>query len=140
MSFITCTFIRNLIKSWFSILSSHKHNLIGGNGDSKANSMPLSYQATSVVTYKNRLWVIYIQARPNLSCMVSASFDRRNPILTKLVYGGYMGACGFLWVQKVNIYIGVIPDIKVFSHSHSQPVVRIYPNLGCPLSFIRGQF
>ena len=84
--------------------------------------------------------MIYIQGRPNLSCMVSASFDRRNPILTKLVYGGYMGACGFLWVQKVNIYIGVIPDIKVFSHSHSQPVVRIYPNLGCPLSFIRGQF
>lgn len=51
-----------------------------------------------------------------------------------------MGACGFLWVQKVNIYIGVIPDIKVFSHSHSQPVVRIYPNLGRPLLSIRGQF
>ena len=39
--------------------------------------------------------MIYIQGRPNLSCMVSASFDRRNPILTKLVYGGlwfFMGA------------------------------------------------
>ena len=68
--------------------------------------------------------------------MVSASFDRRNPILTKLVYGGYMGSCGFLWVQKVNIYIGVIPDIKVFSHSHSQPVrlVRIQSSLNSPVS------